>query len=352
MIHINGLTFSIGRFRLRAINLDVASGEYYVLMGPTGSGKSMLLECLCGLKQIEEGCVVIDGQDVTHVEPRRRAVGYVPQDYALFPHQTVYENIAFGLRRRRLDRGVIQHKVLATADLLGIGNLVTRRIAGLSGGEQQRVAIARAIVTEPKVLVLDEPVSALDESMRREICGELRRLHRQLGIATLHVCHNREEAFSVADRGAVLCDGGIQQLGTIPELLRQPRNEFVARFMCCENLYEANADTNTGDAHGSTLQVGPVVLTGPSVPPGKVKFIVRPEKVHLERPETRPRQQNQFHGTIIQIRDCGAYMRVELNGPLRLVGYLSHAAFAELGADIGHQVAATIRSDAIHVLGS
>jgi len=350
MIHINGLTFSIGRFRLRAINLDVASGEYYALMGPTGSGKSMLLECLCGLKQIEEGCVIIDGQDVTHIEPRRRAVGYVPQDYALFPHQTVYENIAFGLRRRRLDRSVIQRKVLATADLLGIGSLVTRGIAGLSGGEQQRVAIARAIVTEPKVLVLDEPVSALDESMRREICGELRRLHRQLGIATLHVCHNREEAFSVADRGAVLCDGGVQQVGTMPELLRQPRNEFVARFMCCENLYEG--DAAPGDSDGGVLRLGPITLTAPVAVMGKMKFIVRPEKVHLARCGPAPPQHNEVHGTLAAIVDCGAYMRLEMDGPVRLVSYLSHAAVAELEAHIGQQVIAAIRSDAVHVLGS
>ncbi|MHC4753371.1 MAG: ABC transporter ATP-binding protein [Planctomycetota bacterium] len=191
------------------------------------SGKTVFLECLCGLKKINSGSIYIDGREVSNLEPRVRGIGYVPQDYALFPHLSVEQNIAFGLRVH----GYVGAKVTETAELLGIRHLLSRRIDGLSGGEKQRVALARALVLQPKILLLDEPVCALDEVTRQQVCSQLLDIQRRLSLTTIHVSHNLEEAFSVADRAGILNEGVLQQVGPLDELLHKPNSEFVARFL-------------------------------------------------------------------------------------------------------------------------
>jgi len=227
MIRTEEISFRIGSFHLQRLSFDIAKGEYFIMLGPPGSGKTIFLECLCGLKKICSGRIYIDGCDVTDLEPRVRGIGYVPQDFALFPHLSVERNIAFGL----CIHGYEEAKVTETADLLGIRHLLSRRIGGLSGGEKQRVALARALVLEPKILLLDEPVCALDEVTRQEVCAQLLSIQRRLGLTTVHVSHNLEEAFSVADRAAILNKGILQQQGSLDELLQKPNSEFVARFM-------------------------------------------------------------------------------------------------------------------------
>ncbi|MHC4911979.1 MAG: ABC transporter ATP-binding protein, partial [Planctomycetota bacterium] len=229
MIRTDGLSFRIGDFQLCQLGLEVARGEYFVLLGPPGSGKTVFLECLCGLNKIDSGKIYIDGCEVTGLEPRARSVGYVPQDFALFPHLSVSQNIGFGFRFRGHQCKDVDAKVTETADLLGIRDLLSRRTGGLSGGEKQRIALARALLVQPKVLLLDEPVCALDELTRQDVCIQISRIQRRLDLTTIHVSHNLEEAFSVADRAAVLCAGVLQQVGSMDELLRKPNSEFVAR---------------------------------------------------------------------------------------------------------------------------
>ena len=230
MVRTEKIVFQVGEFELKRLSIEIAAGEYFVLLGPPGSGKTVFLECLCGLKRLNSGRIYIDGRDVTVLEPRLRKIGYVPQDYALFPHLSVEQNISFGLRVR----GRSQDKVAETADMLGIRQLLSRSIAGLSGGEKQRVALARALVLQPKILLLDEPVCALDEVTRQEVCSQLLAIQRKLGLTTIHVSHNLEEAFSVADRAGILHQGVMQQVGPMDELLNAPNSEFVARFMRCD----------------------------------------------------------------------------------------------------------------------
>ncbi len=231
MIRTEDMTFSVGTFRLQRLSVEIAQGEYLVMLGPPGSGKTIFLECMCGLKRIESGRIFIDGRNVTNLEPRLRGIGYVPQDYALFPHLSVRRNITFGLRGRR----GADEKVTKTADLLGIRQLLARPTSGLSGGEKQRVALARALVLQPKILLLDEPVCALDEVTRQEVCAQLRNIQRKFNLTTVHVSHNLEEAFSVADRAAILHNGVLKQIGTMDELVTRPNSDFVARFMRAEN---------------------------------------------------------------------------------------------------------------------
>ena len=238
MIRTEEITFRVGAFKLQRLSMEIAKGEYLILLGPPGSGKTVFLECICGLKRLESGKIFIEGRDVTNLEPRLRGIGYVPQDYALFPHLSVEQNIAFGLRVR----GRAEGKVIETADLLGIRQLLPRTIAGLSGGEKQRVALARALVLQPKILLLDEPVSALDEVTRQEVCAQLRSIQRKLGLTTIHVSHNLEEAFSVADRAAILHQGVLKQIGTMDELSLRPNSDFVARFMRCDKHIPSGPD--------------------------------------------------------------------------------------------------------------
>jgi len=243
MIRTEEISFHIGTFSLQRLSINVAKGEYFILLGPPGSGKTIFLECLCGLKRIDSGRIYIDGRNVTGLEPRARGIGYVPQDYALFPHLSVEQNIAFGLRVH----GYSEAKVTETAEMLGIRGFLSRGIHGLSGGEKQRVALARALVLQPKILLLDEPVCALDEVTRQEVCAQLLEIQRRLGLTTIHVSHNLEEAFSVADRAAILNEGILLQVGTLDELLDKPNSKFVARFMRREkNLpYKTNTNNKT-----------------------------------------------------------------------------------------------------------
>ena len=257
---------------------------------------------------MDSGRVFIDGQDVTRTEPRLRGIGYVPQDYALFPHLSVMQNITFGLRSQHTGRkrghstsspdagflGVakdekvqcplFQSHLKDITQLLGIQHLLPRRIAGLSGGEQQRVALARALVLQPKILLLDEPVCALDEAMRQEVCRQLLRVQRQLKLTVVHVSHNLEEAFSVADQAAILHDGRFQQIGPIDELLRRPNSEFVARFVRTENIFSGHAQTTVAASTQTRIEFGNTVVDVPGQHTGDVKFVIRPDQILLLSP--------------------------------------------------------------------
>ncbi len=231
MIRTEEISFHIGTFELQRLSINIAKGEYFILLGPPGSGKTVFLECLCGLKKIDSGRIYIDERDITNIEPRARGIGYVPQDYALFPHLSVEQNIAFGLRVHGYKQKEIESKISATAELLDIRRLLSRSVHGLSGGEKQRVSLARVLVLQPKILLLDEPVCALDEVTRQEVCAQLLSIQRRLSLTTIHVSHNLEEAFTVADRAAILNDGVLQQVGRLDEMVGKPKNDFVARFM-------------------------------------------------------------------------------------------------------------------------
>jgi ABC-type Fe3+/spermidine/putrescine transport system ATPase subunit len=347
MIRAEEITFSIGTFELCRLSIDIAEGEYFVLLGPPGSGKTIFLECLCGLKKIQSGRIRIGGRDVTSLEPRSRGIGYVPQDYALFPHLSVERNITFGLRAH----GRAETDISETADLLGIRHLLSRSIDGLSGGEKQRVALARALVLKPRILLLDEPVCALDEVTRQQVCAQLSDIQHRLGLTTVHVSHNLEEAFSVADRAAILHQGLLQQVGTLDELLRRPKSEFVARFMRCENIFCAEV-TGRGDRDSNTrVKLGDIELEIKGRHSGKPMLMIRPEDL-LVRPCSayNGKAKNLIRATLVRSRDCGGYVRVELEGAVRLVAHMTHAEFAELQGMHQSEVVAELDLSNIHVL--
>jgi ABC-type sugar transport system ATPase subunit len=218
MIHLDNLAVRAGAFSLAGLSLTVATGEYAVLMGKTGCGKTSLLEAICGLRQVSAGRIALLDRDVTQLRPAERGVGYVPQDLALFPTLTVADHLAFALVVRRWSAGEIQRRVDEMAELLGIAHLLNRYPQGLSGGEAQRVALGRALSFHPPILLLDEPLSALDESTRGDMVALLRSVQRLTGVTTLHVTHSLTEARRLADRLFLLDGNGIREVVIEPEL--------------------------------------------------------------------------------------------------------------------------------------
>jgi multiple sugar transport system ATP-binding protein len=216
---------------LKPTDLNIADGEFVVLVGPSGSGKSTLLRLIAGLEDVETGRITIGEQDVTHASPSNRGIAMVFQSYALYPHLSVFENMAFALRLAKLSKDDIDQRVRKAADILAITNLLDRKPKQLSGGQRQRVAIGRAIVREPEVFLFDEPLSNLDAALRVSMRYEFARLHRQLGTTMIYVTHDQVEAMTLADRIVVLANGGIEQVGSPLELYEHPANMFVAGFI-------------------------------------------------------------------------------------------------------------------------
>jgi len=212
MIELDAISIRAGTFRLDGVSLQVSKGGYTALMGRTGSGKTTLLEAICGLRGVESGSIRIAGQDVTHARPSQRGIGYVPQDLALFPTMTVARQLALPLSIRRLDRQFITQRVDSIASLLGIGHLLKRRPVGLSGGELQRVALGRALSFAPPVLCLDEPLSALDDETREEICRVIKRVQEEVEVTVLHVTHSLKDAQMLADVTLTIRDGTVVPL--------------------------------------------------------------------------------------------------------------------------------------------
>ena len=246
---------------LKNVNLDIQPGEFFALLGPSGSGKSTLLRLIAGFNKHQHGELLVDGRDIGQQEPWDRNIGMVFQSYALWPHLSVWDNVAFGLVERKVDKVTLQSKVAAALELVGLSAFGERKPNQLSGGQQQRVALARTIVIEPQVLLLDEPLSNLDKTLRVQMRQELLSLQRRLGITTIFVTHDQEEAMTTADRMAVLDQGVVQQVGTPAELYDEPVNAFVANFVGTMNMLNAKVcSQHAGHLVLDVMGVGEVSL--------------------------------------------------------------------------------------------
>ncbi len=231
MLHLKNISLQAGQFHLKDISLDVSPADYFVLMGPTGSGKSLLIKSICGLISAEQGRIIIDGTDITKIEPKNRQIGYVPQDSALFPHLNVQRNLAFALEIAGAAHSEINHEIEKIVDTLNISHLLERSTVNLSGGERQKVALGRALLRKPKLLVLDEPVSALDEPARAEICRILRQVQQSFSLTTFHVCHSIAEARLVSDNMGIMSNGELIQVDTLDNIIKKPANQQVEKLL-------------------------------------------------------------------------------------------------------------------------
>ncbi len=228
-----------GQIVLKGVNLDIYENEFVTLLGPSGCGKTTLLRILGGFLDATEGEVIFDGEEISKVPPHKRELNTVFQKYALFPHMSVYQNIAFGLKIKKMSKDVIEQKVMKMLKLIGLEGFENKNVTLLSGGQQQRVAIARALVNEPKVLLLDEPLGALDLKLRKEMQYELKRIQQEVGITFIFVTHDQEEALTMSDKIVVMKDGEIQQVGTPQEIYNEPENRYVANFIGESNIIPA-----------------------------------------------------------------------------------------------------------------
>ncbi len=265
-----------GHRALSGVTLSIKPGEFVALLGPSGCGKTTALRALSGLEQVNGGSILIDGKDVVDVPVNKRDIGMVFQSYSLFPHLTTLENVEFGLRMRKVPTAERRRRAAEALDLVGLAHLAGRYAHQLSGGQQQRVALARALVTRPRVLLLDEPLSALDAKVRVQLREEIRRIQTDLGITTLFVTHDQEEALAVADRVAVMRDGNIEQIGTPEELYTNPATPFVANFVGLSNRVPAELFGGVVSVHGETLQV-----LGKAPADGPILAYIRPEDIVL-----------------------------------------------------------------------
>ena len=302
---------------LRDIDLDIEAGEFFAFLGPSGSGKSTLLRLIAGFGPTPEGQVLIDGEDIARLPPWKRNVGMVFQNYALWPHMSVQRNVAFGLEERRLPASEVRERVDAALDVVGLREYADRRPSQLSGGQQQRVALARTIVVEPRVLLLDEPLSNLDANLRIRMRSEIRELQRRLGITTIFVTHDQEEANTVADRMAVLNDGILQQVGSPMAMYDDPANRFVARFLGTANLLEGEVQ-GSGDRQVLRTAGGlDIPLHGAGSGEARATAMFRPQNLSIVDPGGAvDNDQVRFSGRIRHREFLGNLIRyvVDLDG--------------------------------------
>jgi len=348
MIAIKNLKVNLGDFMLQDINLNIKPGEYFIILGPTGAGKTVLLEAIAGLYPILEGEIWSDGREITRLKPEKRGISIVYQDQVLFPHFSVEKNIAFGLKMRKCPKQEIKPRIEKAVELVGITHLLQRRPTTLSGGEKQRVALARALVTEPEVLLLDEPLSALDPETKERLQQELADIHCRISISNkkkmtiLQVTHDFEEAVALGHRVAVLNNGRIAQVGTPEEVLRQPQSEFVAHFALSRNIFRGYSERR-GEVNPhpiplpsrerelkelpieggecSFIDIGGTKLVAVTEKKGDVRLSLRPEDILLSQEPLQSTARNSFQGTVTQIINRGIVLYVTVNVPSQCEEY-------------------------------
>ena len=317
-------------------------------MGPTGAGKTLLLELIAGFYKPDEGQINIRGENVTWMDPEDRKVGFVYQDYSLFPHLTVEENIKYGLEVNDFSEDDIEKKTEDIVDLLGIGHLTDRYPNTLSGGEQQKTALARGLVLDPDVLLLDEPISALDMPSQENMREELARIHRKMGITTLHVTHSREEASWLADRIGLMRGGEIIQVGTPEDIFRRPNSEFVASFVGVENVFEGKGVCDDGICK---VDMGDgVVIEAVSDKEGGVKACIRPDEILVSKKPVRSSGRNTLKGEIKEVINLESTVRLVVDAGKEFTALVTKKSLKEMGIGVGDDVCLTFKASSVHVM--
>jgi ABC-type Fe3+/spermidine/putrescine transport system ATPase subunit len=347
MIRVENLHVELGGFALRDINLTVSEGEYFIILGPTGAGKTVLLESIAGLNPVKRGMIWLNEKDITNQKPEKRGISIVYQDHALFPHFSVKDNILFGLKLRKKTPQEMLAVQEWLVDLLGISHLLNRKPHTLSGGEQQKVALARALSTKPDVLLLDEPLSALDPETREAVQEELHKLHRILNNTVIHVTHDFEEAMALGTHVAVIGEGQIKQVGTPEQIFRQPDSLFVARFAMTRNIFFGEAIRNTdGNTIFRTQGTNFVVATDVE---GPCYATIRPEDILISLQSYASGTPNVFSGIVTNITDRGLPIYITVSVPLDITCLVTRNQFVEMGLKNGSGIYVMLKPLSIHL---
>ncbi len=334
---------------LRDVSFELNDGELMVLLGPSGAGKSKTLEIVAGIEEPDSGEVILNGIDVANIAPRKRGVGFVFQDYSLFPHKTVFENIAFGLKMKNGEE--VKERVEEIAKEMKVANLLDRYPSQISGGQQQRAALARALVIRPDILLFDEPLSSLDQRVREQLRKSLKTIQRKHKVTTLYVTHDYVEAIALADKISILKRGRILQTGTSEEIFYQPNSREVAEFTGMTNIFEGKVKKSSEAASIISFE-GLEIQVDRKLPKGSVTVCIRPESIMFVRPERPSTFENSFEGTITEMEAFGSGMQrigVDVNKTAFIVNVPNHVV-EKMKLKTSKSVKISLKKEKVHVL--
>ena len=343
MIKVEKLNIKYNDFFLENINLYIKNGEFFILLGPTGSGKTLLLEAIAGLVPIDSGRIIIGENDVTRLPPEKRHISIVYQDYSLFPHLNVMKNIKYGLNFRRIDKDNGNRKFNILVEKLNLSHLLDRYPSNLSGGERQRVALARALIIDPEIVLLDEPISALDPAFREEIKVSLKILHTTSNVTFIMVTHDFADALSLGERAAIINKGKIEQEGTIEDIFQKPNSRFVADFVGVKNVFHV-------EYRNTKALLGSLVIETGIMHEKKYGYIaIRPEDIVISKLPIKSSMKNIFFGKVRQIVNQGFFYEVHV----QVSGYIfksliTKSSLIDMKLQEGLQVYISFKATAIH----
>jgi molybdate/tungstate transport system ATP-binding protein len=351
MIEFEEVSLTLGDFSLHEVSLSINDGDYYIIMGPSGAGKTIILETIAGLHIPESGHVLLNGSDMRNIPPEKRNLGLVYQDYSLFPHMKVEKNIGFGMRMRKIPEADIDRQVKTLMKRFGIAHLAQRSPLTLSGGEQQRVAIARALAIEPSVLLLDEPLSALDPITRDLFVEELRTIHRDHSLTIVQVTHSTEEARELGTRMAMIMDGRLVQEDGVEDILRSPKTARVAQFIGYENIYEG-AVRSCEDGLCRVEIDGVSFWTVTSAPLGQsLSLCIGADDITLYGEEIKKGSaMNVFSGDITRMTISGALALITVDIGILVSAVLTRRSATDMGLETGAKVFISFKASAVHVM--
>lgn len=346
MIKAEHISKDLGEFFLKDVSVSIETGEYFMILGPTGAGKTILLETIAGIYPPDNGRVYVNERDVTNLPPRKRNIGMVYQDYMLFPHLTVEKNIKYGLKSRDFSKKEVSCRIDELATLLGVSHLLHRHPGTLSGGEQQRIAIARALIMEPDVLLLDEPLSALDSETRTKLRKKLREIHALTSTTMIHVTHSFDEAFLLGSKMAIMNHGEIVQVGEPSEVFRKPNSAFTAQFLGVTNVFRGESKTDNGIAN---ISANGLTFTSTYKREGEVYFSIRPEDILVSLAPIESSARNSFQGEVQDISDAGIIVRITVDIGVPFVAAITRRSFLDMGLKHGTNVFLTFKAMDVHV---
>ncbi|UCB43727.1 MAG: ABC transporter ATP-binding protein [Dehalococcoidales bacterium] len=347
MLEVKNLVAKREEFYLKDVSFTVQDGEYFVLLGPTGAGKTVLLESIAGITGIRGGQIWINGKDVTSLTVLERQIGFAFQKYALYRHMPVRDNISFGLTWRFKSQKEIDKAIDQVIELLHLQNLLDKRPWALSGGESQKICLARAIAIRPDLLILDEPLGSVDPESREITERELKDTHTRLGLTTIHVTHDFEEAIALGDRVAVMIDGSIMQVGTPDEVFRHPNSEAVARFLMTRNIFDG--EVQDGPDGQSAFSLDGKNLTVNTALRGRRHASVRPEDITILVDAPDSDNDNTLQGTITRISDRGSIAYVWVDVPPEFTCLVLHPLLEAMGLKEGQPISIRFNASAVNV---
>lgn len=342
MIKIKNVNKMIGNFELKNIDFTVEKGEYFVILGPSGTGKTMLLEIIAGLQKINSGALYFNEKLMNKVDPEYRKVGMVYQDYMLFPHMTVKGNILFGAKLKAIENKYEKLENLLVD--LSIKDLEQRSIKNLSGGERQRVALARTLMTEPEILLLDEPLSALDSHTKTKVQDQLKKIHKNYQMTTLHVTHDFNEAIHLADRIAIINNGEILQIGKPDKVFQKPKDAFIASFLGSKNLFNGKVIHEDTILTNSGLKISALVK-----PNHDVNFMISSDNIILSLEKIESSAKNSFKGRVTKINKKVSMVEVTVDIGVNLVVYVTYSSFNKMAIENNKEVYVTFKATAVHI---